>query len=99
MSRYISFIKLKHLIFPNGGSIILLNQSGYASLRAKVGWLSLKGLTKFNISLMWKWWWKLGSDTGPWQEFIWRKYLRNYGTWYAKHRATDASLWTDMMHI
>jgi hypothetical protein len=37
--------------------------------------LGIKNLCRFNISLMCKWWWKLEHDSGPWQDFMWKKYL------------------------
>jgi hypothetical protein len=47
------------------------------------GGLGIKNLTKFNISLMCKWWWKLEEGVVPWQDFMWKKYLRNSGIYTA----------------
>jgi hypothetical protein len=35
----------------------------------KKGGLGPKDLSKFNTSLMCKWWWKIETDSGPWQQF------------------------------
>jgi hypothetical protein len=32
---------------------------------------------------MCKWWWKLEDGDGPRQDFMWKKYLRNPGVYYA----------------
>jgi hypothetical protein len=50
----------------------------------KKGGLGLKHLTKFNISLMCKWWWKIESSTSPWNYFMCRKYLRGADVFYSK---------------
>jgi hypothetical protein len=42
------------------------------------GGLGIKNLCRFNISLMCKWWWKLEHDSGPWQDFMWKKYLPDH---------------------
>jgi hypothetical protein len=61
--------------------------------------LGIKNLTKFNISLMCKWWWKLEDGVGPWQDFMWKKYLRNSGIYTAAHKQKDSALWSDMLHV
>jgi hypothetical protein len=53
------------------------------------GGLGIKDLTKFSISLMCKWWWKLENEDGPWQEFMWKKYLRNSCVYSATHKQKD----------
>jgi hypothetical protein len=63
------------------------------------GGLGIKNLTKFNISLMCKWWWKLEDDVGPWQDFMWKKYCRNSGIYTASHKQKDSALWSDMLHV
>jgi hypothetical protein len=63
------------------------------------GGLGIKNLTKFNISLICKWWWKLKDGDGPWEDFMWRKYLRNAGIYSATHKQRDSPLWSDMLHI
>jgi hypothetical protein len=50
------------------------------------GGLGIKNLTKFNISLMCKWWWKLENVEGPWQKFMWRKYLKNSTIFSVGHK-------------
>jgi hypothetical protein len=65
----------------------------------KKGGLGLKELTRFNISLMCKWWWKIESGTGPWQQFMKIKYLRDSGVFYSKNRPGDSPLWSDMQKV
>jgi hypothetical protein len=36
--------------------------------------LGVKDLRKMNISLLCKWWWKLESGEGLWQEIVRKKY-------------------------
>jgi hypothetical protein len=72
----------------------LLNGDGFVS--QKKGGLGLKDLTKFNISLMCKWWWKIESTTSHWHDFMSRKYLRGSGVFYSKNRPGDSPLWTYM---
>jgi hypothetical protein len=59
----------------------------------------LKDLTKFNISLMCKWWWKIESSDSPWNDFMSKKYLRGSGIFYSKSRPGDSPLWSDMQKI
>jgi hypothetical protein len=63
------------------------------------GGLGIKNLTKFNISLMCKWWWKLENAEGPRQKFMWRKYLENSTVFSVGHKQKDSALWTDMLHV
>jgi hypothetical protein len=58
------------------------------------GGLGMKYLTKFNISLMFKWWWRLEKEKGPWQDFMWRKYMPN-----ASQGQNNSVLWSEMLHI
>jgi hypothetical protein len=48
---------------------------------------------------MCKWWWKLEHDTGPWQDFMWKKYLPNSCVFSDKHKAHDSALWTNMLKV
>jgi hypothetical protein len=45
----------------------------------KKGGMGLKDLTRLNISLMCKWWWKIESVVGPWHQFMRIKYLIDVG--------------------
>jgi hypothetical protein len=56
------------------------------------GGLGIKNLRRFNISLMCKWWWKLEHDSGPWQRFMWKKYLENTCVFSARHRPHESPL-------
>jgi hypothetical protein len=49
--------------------------------------------------LICKWWWKLEEGVGPWQDFMWKKYLRNSGIYTAAHKQKDSALWSDMLHV
>jgi hypothetical protein len=42
----------------------------------KKGDLGIKDLRKLNISLLCKWWWRLETEEGLWQEIIKHKYLK-----------------------
>jgi hypothetical protein len=63
------------------------------------GGLGIKNLRRFNISLMCKWWWKLEHDSGPWQDFMWKKYLARSCVFYAKHKLSESPLWADMLKV
>jgi hypothetical protein len=39
------------------------------------GGLGVKDIHKMNISLLCKWWWRLESENGLWQDIIEAKYL------------------------
>jgi hypothetical protein len=39
-------------------------------------------------------WWRLEKDKGPWQDFMWRKYMPN-----ARQGQNNSVLWSDMLHI
>ena len=45
------------------------------TLSKKDGGLGIKDITKMNISLLCKWWWRLEHESGIWQEIIQAKYL------------------------
>jgi hypothetical protein len=63
------------------------------------GGLGIKNLTKFNISLICKWWWKLENVEDPWKKFMWRKYLENSTVFSVGHKQKDSVLWADMLHV
>jgi hypothetical protein len=63
------------------------------------GGLGIKNLYRFNISLMCKWWWKPEHDKGPWQDFMWNKYLSNSCVYSVKHKPYDSALWSDMLQV
>jgi hypothetical protein len=50
----------------------------------KKGGLGMKDLFKFNINLMYKWWWKVHNGSGPWQNLMKQKYLRDGDVFYTK---------------
>jgi hypothetical protein len=43
----------------------------------KKGGPGILDLRKQNISLLWKWWWKLDTQYGLWQDIVRAKYMRN----------------------
>jgi hypothetical protein len=48
---------------------------------------------------MCKWWWKLENADGPWQRFMWKKYLENTTIFAVGHKQKDSALWSDMLHV
>jgi hypothetical protein len=48
---------------------------------------------------MCKWWWKIESDTGPWQHFMNVKYVKEAGVFYSKKKPGDSPLWIDMQKV
>jgi hypothetical protein len=48
---------------------------------------------------MCKWWWKIESNIGPWQQFMNTKYLRDAGIFYSKRNLGDSPLWIDMQKV
>jgi hypothetical protein len=48
---------------------------------------------------MCKWWWKLEHDSGPWQKFMWKKYLEKSCVFSARHRPHESPLWSDMLKV
>jgi hypothetical protein len=40
----------------------------------KKGGLRIKDQRRMNLSLLWKWWWKVENGEGMWQEIVRRKY-------------------------
>lgn len=52
-----------------------------------------------NISLMCKWWWKLDTETGIWQDIVKAKYLSKCAIGNVQHRLGDSPAWSDLMKI
>lgn len=42
----------------------------------KKGGLGIKDIGKMNISLLCKWWWRLKTEKGVWQDIVKAKYLK-----------------------
>lgn len=56
------------------------------------GGLGVKNLKLFNISLLWKWWWKLEAENGPWQDLAKAKYQIKRGVRLIKHKLNDSAM-------
>jgi hypothetical protein len=63
------------------------------------GGLGIKKIHRFNVSLMCKWWWKLEHDSGPWQDFMWWKFLVSSCIYSVKRKPHNSALWSDMLKV
>jgi hypothetical protein len=63
------------------------------------GGLGVKDLRKQNISLLVKWWWKLETHDGLWQQIIKAKYLKNKSVASVKVRMQDSPGWKTLMKV
>ena len=63
------------------------------------GGLGVKDISKMNISLLCKWWWKLEREDGIWQEIIEKKYLKGKHISAVKHKLDDSPIWADLLKI
>jgi len=63
------------------------------------GGLGVKNISKMNIGLLCKWWWKLEREEGVWQEIIEKKYLKGKHISTVKHRLDDSPIWFDLLKI
>ena len=52
-----------------------------------------------NISLLCKWWWKLETEKGLWQELVEKKYLRGNPISVINQRHDNSPIWTDLLKI
>ena len=59
----------------------------------------MKDISKMNISLLCKWWWKLEMENGLWQDIVKAKYLSNDLISSAKWRLTDSPVWKDLLKV
>jgi hypothetical protein len=58
----------------------------------KMRGLEIKDLRKLNISLMCKWWWRLETKEGLWQDIVKYKYLNNKSIHEVGHRLSDSPI-------
>lgn len=58
-----------------------------------------KNLRKMNLSLLCKWWWRLETEDGMWQDIIKYKYLRIKSIHEVSHCLNDSQMWYDMLKI
>lgn len=65
----------------------------------KKGGLGIKDIRKMNISLLCKWWWKLETEDGLWQEIVKAKYLKNKPISTVKNRMDDSPVWKDLLKV
>ncbi|WVZ79760.1 LOW QUALITY PROTEIN: hypothetical protein U9M48_027301 [Paspalum notatum var. saurae] len=65
----------------------------------KRGGLGIKSLSKLNISLLCKWWWKLETEDGLWQDIVKVKYLNKHTVRNVGARLGDSPVWRDMLKV
>lgn len=65
----------------------------------KKGGLRVKNLRYLNISLLCKWWWKLETESGVWQQVAFSKYDYNLCVRQILSRASDSPLWKTLLKI
>src|SRR4051812_37191181 len=63
------------------------------------GGLEVKDLRKQNISLMVKWWWKLDTQDGVWQDIVKARYLRNHSVASVTPHFLDSPCWKNLLKI
>jgi hypothetical protein len=56
-------------------------------------------LHKQNISLLCKWWWKLDTEQGLWQDIVRPKYLRNKSVANVTAKFNDSPCWKSLLKI
>ena len=61
--------------------------------------MGVKDLHKQNLSLLTKWWWKLETKTGLWQEIIKAKYLGRDMVASVKTKVNDSPCWKAIMKV
>jgi len=52
-----------------------------------------------NIGLLCKWWWKLDTEDGLWQQIIRFKYLKNNSICSVKHKQNDSAIWAELLKV
>ena len=66
----------------------------------KQGGLGIKDIMKLNLSLLCKWWWKLETEKGIWQDIIGAKYLSGQLISFVDQRHHDDSpIWADLFFL
>ena len=63
------------------------------------GGLGLKNMKLLNVSLLCKWWWRLESEEGLWQEVVKKKYGIEHGIWRIARRQNDSAIWKDLLKV
>ena len=67
--------------------------------RKKKGGLGIKNISKMNVSLLCKWWWKLEMENGLQQDIVRTKYLSNDLISTVKWKMNDSPIWKDLLQI
>lgn len=65
----------------------------------RIGGLGIKDLHKQNISLLTKWWWKLETKDGLWQQIIRARYFKNKTVANIRSRFSDSPCWKAIMKV
>jgi hypothetical protein len=52
-----------------------------------------------NVALLCKWWWRLDSESGIWQDIITSKYLKKDVVAKEKHKLGDTPIWADLLKV
>ncbi|TVU50202.1 hypothetical protein EJB05_01564, partial [Eragrostis curvula] len=52
-----------------------------------------------NVSLLCKWWWRLETEEGLWQDIVKVKYVQGKPIGSVKHRIDDSPSWTDLLKV
>ena len=63
------------------------------------GGLGVKDLHKQNLSLLTKWWWKLETKSGLWQDIVKAKYFRSDTVASIKGKISDSPCWKAIMKV
>jgi len=79
-------------------SIISLGGPKFVRAKKKGGGLGIKDIRKMNISFC-KWFWRLETESGIWQELIRYKYLKHDSVCTVKHRQSDSAIWSDLLKV
>jgi hypothetical protein len=69
------------------------------SKHKKKGGVGIKDLTKLNISLLCKWWWKVEHKEGLWQKLVKAKYLSKSSIYTVSHKLHDSPMWYDLLKV
>lgn len=52
-----------------------------------------------NINLLTKWWWKLETEEGIWQDIVKAKYIKDGIVCYVNHKMDDSPVWADLLKV
>ena len=63
------------------------------------GGLGINFLERMNISLLCKWWCKLESEEGLWQDLVQAKYVHNRPIALVVHKQFDSACWADFLKV